>query len=164
MIKRRKRYFGYKAYVITTDSMKPGIREGDAIIVEKCEQEKLGIGDIVTIKNAKETIITHRITDIRDNTQTGEKEYVTKGDNNNVEDPEVIGYEDIEGKKVLVIPFFGHLLLSLKNKMYVIILTIVIGLIVMHIVGKQKKREMRREKKKNEDSKTKEEINIKDDS
>jgi len=159
-----KELFGYKAYIITTDSMKPSVRKGDAIIVEKCAQEKLNVEDIVTIRNAKDIIITHRIIDIKENTKTGEKEYVTKGDNNNVEDPEVISYNQIEGKKVLVIPFFGHLLLSFKNKMYVIILTIVIGLIVMDIVSKQKKKEMRREKKKNEDSKAKEEPNNSNDS
>lgn len=38
-----KEIFGYKAYIVTTESMKPAIRKGDAIIVEKCPEENLAV-------------------------------------------------------------------------------------------------------------------------
>lgn len=152
--------FGHKAYIITTDSMKPHIREGDAIIVEKCSEDKLEVGHVITIRTTKESTMTHRIIGIRQNKETGQKEYITKGDNNNIEDPEIISYDRIEGKKVLVIPFLGQLLLSLENKMYIIILAAVIGLIVLRIISMKKKKKIRREKKRNEDNKTKEKQNI----
>jgi len=147
-----KEMFGYKAYIITTESMRPSIKEGDVIIVEKCIEEKLKIGDIIT-SNKEGEIITHRIVDIQENEQN---EYITKGDNNNVQDSEVIVYDEIEGKKVLVIPLLGNIILLLRNKIYIILLILVIILIGLNVINSQKKKKMRREKKKIEDEKYKE--------
>lgn len=46
---KSKEIFGYKAYIITTESMKPSVRSGDVVIVEKCPEINLKIGDIITI-------------------------------------------------------------------------------------------------------------------
>lgn len=61
----------------------------------------------------------------------------------------------------MIIPVFGTILLSLKNKIYIIFLLILIGLGTLHIIKIRKKKKIRREKKRNEDIKTKEERNNK---
>ena len=42
--------FGYRAYVITSDSMEPAINNGDAIVVKNCEEEDLQTGDVITFE------------------------------------------------------------------------------------------------------------------
>ena len=153
-----KEIFGYKAYIIITESMKPTIKVGDVIIVEKCEEEKLRIGDIITIQNKEKTIVTHRIVEIQVDEETGRNEYLTKGDNNNVGDSESIKYAQIQGRKVVIIPLFGKLLLAFRSKTYIIILAIAILTIFWHIASLQRKKRIRREKKKNEEQRQKEDI------
>ena len=152
-----KEMFGYKSYIIVTESMKPTIKVGDVVLVEKCKEEKLKAEDVITIRTFEGLIITHRIVEININEETGEKEYTTKGDNNTVVDKEIITYKQIEGKKVLVIPLLGKILLALNNKAYIIIILLFAGLIVWHNVKLQKRRKIRREKKRNEDRKQEEE-------
>ena len=53
--------FGYKAYVIKTNSMEPTIKVNDVVINKKVEQEELNVGDVITFLNDGE-VITHRIT------------------------------------------------------------------------------------------------------
>ena len=141
-----KDVFGYKAYVITTDSMKPGINAGDVVVTTKMKEEKIRIGDIITFK-ADGEYITHRIIEIREN------EFITKGDNNNVADSYKITYEDIEGSKIIRIPFLGNGILLFEQKIYIIILIILVLLIYLYTRKTYAKRKARREKKKNEDKK-----------
>lgn len=137
-----KEIFGYKAYIITTDSMRPNIKVGDIVIVEQVEEEKLMIGDVITMKKAGE-IITHRIVEVVEEEET---EYITKGDNNNIEDLETVKYNQIEGKKILKIPAFGNAIWLLQSKIYSILLIIVILIILYITIKKYKKKKMRREK------------------
>jgi len=138
-----KEIFGYKAYIITTDSMKPTIKRGDVIIVDPVAEGKLMLDDIITIKKAGE-IITHRIVEIKSEEQT---EYITKGDNNAIQDSETVTYGQIQGKEVLRIPFLGSIILMLQNKIYIILIGTMIIIVCYITIKKYKKKKMRREKK-----------------
>ena len=74
--------FGYTPFSVQTNSMKPTIRKGDYIFVEKCDAETLKVGDIVTyftIIDGKRVVNTHRIVNVY---TTGDMiEYQTQGDN-----------------------------------------------------------------------------------
>lgn len=152
-----KDVFGYKAYIIITDSMKPNVRYGDVIITTKINEEKLKVGDIVTFKKNGE-IVSHRIIKVEDNGE--KKEYITKGDNNNIEDSQTIVYQDILGTKVSIVPFLGLAILSLKSKIYIVLLVLLIILIYLHSRNTEKKKIMRRKKKKSEDEKFQSQKNI----
>ena len=143
-------FYIYKAYLISTESMEPEIKKGDAIIIKKVDEDQLRVNDIITFKTDEE-VITHRIVQINDDGM--EKTYVTKGDNNNVEDPEVLTYEEIEGKQIIEIPGLGKIIAGLKNGI-VIILVVLIGLIMyLNRIEMKEKSEARREKKRIEDEK-----------
>ena len=143
-------FYIYKAYLISTESMEPEIKKGDVIIIKKVDEEQLRVNDIITFKTDEE-VITHRIVQINDDGM--EKTYVTKGDNNNVEDPEVLTYEEIEGKQIIKIPGLGKIIAGIKNGI-VIILVILIGLIMyLNRIEMREKSEARREKKRIEDEK-----------
>ena len=108
-----KSMFGYRAYVITTNSMEPTINVGDIIIVSGIEKDKIRTDKIVTFEQNNQ-IITHRIVGIEE-TEKGSK-YVTKGDNNLTKDTEEISYEQILGTIVLKIPRIGNIILLLEDK------------------------------------------------
>ena len=133
-----KSMFGYRAYVITTNSMEPTINVGDIIIVS----------GIVTFEQNNQ-IITHRIVGIEE-TEKGSK-YVTKGDNNLTKDTEEISYEQILGTIVLKIPRIGNIILLLEDKVYIILLLNLILIIYINTKRVEEKKKMRREKKKIED-------------
>lgn len=145
--------FGYRAYIITTDSMKPNISQGDIIIIKETEEEILKIDDIITFrKNNK--LITHRIIEIETD-EAGNKQYVTKGDNNNIEDLEKVSYQEIEGKKTVRIPVLGKVVILLQDEVYIILIAIILLLIYLHMQKAEEKEKVRREKKKEEDEKFK---------
>lgn len=138
-----KEIFGYKAYIITTDSMKPALKTGDVIIVDPVKEYKLMVGDIITIKKAGE-IVTHRIVEIKEDEPN---EYITKGDNNTIEDLETAVYEQIEGKQFIRVPFLGSAIMLLKNKIYGIIIAIFVFMVSYSNIQKYRKKKMRRQKK-----------------
>lgn len=143
--------FGYRAYIITTDSMKPNISYGDIVIIKEVEEEKLKMDDVITFRKDNK-LITHRITGIETDEDSNRK-YITKGDNNNVEDADKVSYEEIEGKKVLKIPTFGKAVMLLQDEVYIILIIIVLLLIYLNVQKTEEKDRVRREKKKEEDEK-----------
>ena len=58
-------FYSYKAYLISTESMEPEIKKGDAIIIKKVDEDQLRVNDIITFKTDEE-VITHRIVQIND--------------------------------------------------------------------------------------------------
>ena len=142
--------FGYKAYIITTDSMKPSINSGDVSIVKETKEEKLEIGDVITFKRDNK-VITHRITNIEE--QDDKKLYTTKGDNNNIEDNEKIEYSQIEGKNVLTIAKLGYLINALENQVVFLFIVLILLILLFFKIKKEEKKEHRREKRKIEQEK-----------
>lgn len=151
--KTGKSFFGFRAYVITTDSMKPHINSGDVVIIKKVKEKKLETGDVISFKQ-NDGIITHRIIEITKDEENQEK-YSTKGDNNNVEDERKIGYDEILGRKVLRIPFFGKIIILLQDEVYIILIIILILLLYLHTQKLEDKDRIRREKKEKEDARFK---------
>lgn len=141
--------FGYKSYIIKTNSMEPTININDVIITKKVERDEIKTGDVITFMQNGE-VITHRITQIDTN-----GEYTTKGDNNNIEDTFKIAYENIEGKHILTIPQLGKIVQVLDNKMVFLIITLIVLIFMLITIQNQEKRENRREKKEIEDRKRK---------
>lgn len=139
--------FGYKSYIIKTNSMEPTIKVNDVLITKKVKKENIKTGDVITfIKN--DEVITHRITQISEN-----GEYTTKGDNNNIEDTFKVNYENIEGKYIMTIPLLGKIVEILDNKIVFLIITLIILIFMLITIQKQEKRDIRKEKKRKEDEK-----------
>lgn len=128
--------------------MEPTINVGDIIIVSGIEKSNIKVDDIVTFEQEGKTI-THRIVEVN-KTDQGEK-YVTKGDNNQVNDVEEITYEQIIGILVFKIPRIGNIILLLEDKIYVILLLNLALIIYINTRRVEEKKKMRREKKKIED-------------
>lgn len=143
--------FGHKAYIITTSSMKPDLNEGDVIIVRQVQESEIKQGDVITFNQMGEAI-THRIINIE---ESEEKKYVTKGDNNNLEDVERISYNNIEGKHVLTIPYIGKIIKLLENRIIFLVIILMILILEFYKISIKEKKENRREKKEIENEKNK---------
>lgn len=142
--------FGYEAYIVTTDSMKPSISSGDVVIVKEVEEQELDKGDIITFTKNGETN-THRITNIEE--KEGEKYYTTKGDNNNVEDSEKVKFSEIKGKQIITIPYLGKIINALENKVIFLVIVLIILILYFLRIKQIEKKENRREKEKIEEEK-----------
>lgn len=95
--------------VILTGSMEPLIYPGDVVLIQKIlseeEMYKLKVGDIINFKMENITI-THRIKEIKSD-EAGNISFVTKGDNNDSEDPWVVPPNDLKGTIKKVVPKIG---------------------------------------------------------
>lgn len=101
--------------VIVTGSMKPMIKPGDMVLYKKlsdADKQQLKQGDIVQFKR-KDIWISHRIMDI--NISEDKRLFTTKGDNNSIEDPQVVMAEDIKGIYISMVPKIGIITLMLRS-------------------------------------------------
>ena len=100
--------FKYRPVAILTYSMEPIFTRGDAVIVEKLdddEKNKLKKGDIIQYQVDK-TVVVHRIIKVKK--EDNKKVYILKGDNNNAKDPKPVYMEQIMGKVLFSIPKVGY--------------------------------------------------------
>ena len=86
--------FGITILDVVFNSMNPSIRKGNMIIVKK--QNDYEEGDVITYIGSDENLVTHRIV------RKYENVFITKGDNNNVEDESEVKKEQIIGKVIYV--------------------------------------------------------------
>lgn len=100
-----------RVLIIKSNSMYPTMAKGDFIIIVK--DKNYTINDIITYANSNGDLITHRVI------ENIENEFITKGDNNNVQDEKKVKNEDIKGKTIIII--------NKKNQ-------IIIGLLLLIII------------------------------
>lgn len=137
---------GYKPFIVLSGSMETEIHRGDLIIVKEIEPSELVLEDVIAFRDNEETITTHRIIEIVE--RDGITYFITKGDNNNSQDQNLVEFEDVEGIYVGRIPGVGNIMNSLSEPTTVIILGL--GITVIFIIGysisnKKLKEEERRE-------------------
>ena len=92
-------------------------------------------------------LITHRIVQIAND--DGEYSFVTKGDNNEVQDDEIVKYNSVVGKVIYTMPKFGSVVKILKNNFFFgfcIVLLIAILLYDIRIKNRKISRKLTRKK------------------
>lgn len=144
---------GFKSYIITTSSMEPNVQVGDVVICKKIDANELKEGDVITFNKDGE-VITHRITKIQ--TENDKKLYITKGDNNTLEDNEKIEENQIKGKMIIKIPKMGTFINALSNNIILLITLLVILIVGFAKISLNEKRDNRREKREIEEKRRRE--------
>jgi len=91
--------FGYACAIVKSGSMEPSISTDDFIVIKK-GGSSYKTGDIITYLSDYDSLVTHRVVGISDDT------YITQGDANNCDDGE-IQKQRILGKVILVVPSMG---------------------------------------------------------
>ena len=107
-------FFGWKPFIVLSGSMEAEINSGDIAVVKEVDSDELVEGDIIAYKTSSDTIVTHRIVEIKFN-ENGEREFVTKGDNNNTEDSGTVSEDQIEGIYVFKIDNLGNLAVFIQT-------------------------------------------------
>ena len=109
-------FFGYSTFEVQTGSMADTINPGDWIVVKITKN--VGLDDIITYSQEGE-FITHRVV------EAYKDSLVTKGDANNSKD-DAISKEQVVGKVVKILPYFGIIRKTFFNPLVLITLILTI--------------------------------------
>ena len=148
--------FGYRLFAVATGSMVPAYNINDVLAIKEVNHNEIKVGDDITYLGKKQDvsgkIVTHRIIDIEE--KNGKKTYLTKGINNDVEDP-TIGDNQIYGKvvgKVPVVTQINHIVKNQYGFFFLIFLplVIVIFLEIADTVTEMKQDKIEKDKKEDE--------------
>lgn len=148
--------FGYRLFAVATGSMVPDYNINDVLAIKEVNHNEIKVGDDITYLGKKQDvrgkIVTHRIIDIEE--KNGKKTYLTKGINNEVEDP-TIGDNQIYGKvvgKVPVVTQINHIVKNQYGFFFLIFLplVIVIFLEIADTVTEMKQDKIEKDKKEDE--------------
>ena len=142
--------FGYKILQVMSGSMSGEFETGDTILIKEIKNEgDLKIGDVITYRIKKNTMVTHRIVNI---TKIGEKlNYTLKGDANNTEDSEKVTFSNVEGIYVRKLKLIGKLINFMQKPYGMVIIFMTPILLILYVINnervKEEKRNKRREKR-----------------
>jgi signal peptidase I len=102
---------GYRPLVVLSGSMRPVCEPGGLMIINtNAPPQNIRVGDIITYNNTGDTVVTHRVIEIRDG------QFVTKGDANETADLATVTRESFVGQAWLYVPRMGDVLLNIKTK------------------------------------------------
>lgn len=139
--------FGYKILQVMSGSMSGEFETGDTILIKEIKNEgDLKIGDVITYRIEKKTMVTHRIVNI---TKIGEKlNYTLKGDANNIEDSEKVIFSNIEGIYVRKLNLIGKLINFMQKPYGMVIIFMTPVLLILYVINNEKAKEEKRNKRR----------------
>lgn len=113
--------FGWRTLVVTSGSMEPEIRAGDAVFLREGIGHSTEVGDLVTFRPLRgEGLTTHRVLAHRD--IGGTLHLQTKGDANAAPDPNLVPADNVLGTVVFHAPGLGTLLAHASSGLGLLIL------------------------------------------
>lgn len=117
------RVFGKSFVIVTTGSMEPEIKAGELVIISNMKEYKKQ--DIITYEDDEGFLITHRITNINENT------FTAKGDANNITDEEILT-NNIKGKVIYHSAILGFLVLYILKPLVFIYIILFVVINIYH--------------------------------
>jgi signal peptidase len=138
---------GIKLFTVQSGSMEPAIKIGSMVVTKS--QEAYQVDDVITFKDREDArkTTTHRIIEKED---TGIMRYTTQGDANDVEDSNQVLPNQIIGRVIFKVPYFGYPVAFARTWPGVIVLIIIPATIIIYDeVGNIRKEWRKRKKFKN---------------
>lgn len=125
--------FGYKPFIVLSGSMEAEIYKGDLVIVKNVDPKTLKKNDIIAFRDSDNYVVTHRIVEV---INTSKKvKFVTKGDNNNTNDSDLVQESDVEGVYKFKMQGVGNVLLIMQKPITLVFtLVIIIGGGILYII------------------------------
>lgn len=103
------RLYGLPVYSVLSGSMEPAIQTGSIIYVKEIDAEEIIPGDVITFYLTDEITATHRVVEvIKDDSNSSDIYFKTKGDANQIADKELVNGKDVIGKVFFTIPYLGY--------------------------------------------------------
>lgn len=120
--------FGHRMYIVDSGSMVPTLPINSIIVVNESTASEIEQGDIVTYyAGSTNTRVTHRVVEVLENNEG----FITRGDANNTEDPNILQKDKIIGKLAFSIPFVGAIFRVLSTKAGIGILVGLVAIITL---------------------------------
>ena len=139
--------FGYNISIVMTGSMQPSINIGDILIEKRVSSNEIAVGDVISFNVEKsKSKMTRRVTQIIHENET--VKFKTKGESNNVEDPDLVNVDMIEGKVIKHVAGFGVLISYVFSKTGLALLAFLIVILYFIISNKKTRMIMREEARK----------------
>ena len=125
------RIAGYHMYIVLSGSMAPAFDAGSMVFVKPVEPEEIKEGDIITYRGLGDSsfLTTHRVVEIIGSGK--DLEFVTKGDANDVNDPNPVPGENLVGRVALAVPYMGYLMDFGQTKQGMLVLIVVPGVLLI---------------------------------
>lgn len=126
---------GYKPLVVLSGSMEPTYKVGSVIYYHKVDFGELHVDDVITFKESNKSI-THRINRIENG------KFITKGDANDSVDPNLVEYNQVDGKVInIYLPYLGYYIKEVNKNIYptiIIIVVLVLEFILSNFIKEKK--------------------------
>jgi signal peptidase len=121
---------GRQIYMALSGSMSPTFDTGSLVFVTPVKPSEIIEGDIITFRgnSVNSALTTHRVVEI--NRKDG-LSFTTKGDANNVEDPNPVLPDRVVGKVCGHIPYLGYLMGFAQTKQGLILLVFIPGILII---------------------------------
>lgn len=114
---------GIRPYVVLSGSMEPVIHTGSLCYINRnVESADIVTGDIIAF-NIDNTTVVHRVIGFDEDGR-----FITKGDNNEVEDLSPVELSNLVGKEVVSIPYMGYASNWLQTAFGRVVIIMAIGL------------------------------------
>lgn len=110
---------GFEVLVAECYNSEPRIDQGDLIIVKRCKEQDVKIGELIVFKKA-DILITHNVE------SKNEAKFKTKGIDNEQVDAWELQIHEIEGKYLFRIAKIGFLIKMMQNKLFLIFIIFMI--------------------------------------
>ena len=137
--------FGIYMFNIVSGSMEPTLEINDVVVVQKCEPSQLKKDDIITFQQDNRTI-SHRILEITK--EKGDIKFETKGDNNEIPDPEKVEAGQVYGKVLFKVKRIGKVISYIQNVRGLINIAIFVVIVYILISLRDKQKNTRKMKRK----------------
>lgn len=107
---------GYLPMIVLTDSMYPNIKSGDLVICHTVDASEVKTDDVISFFDPAgngTSVVTHRVVEIVE--ENGSLFFRTRGDNNNVEDKDLVPSENLVGVYNMRIAGAGNIAMFMQS-------------------------------------------------
>jgi len=111
-------FLGYKPFIVLSGSMEPEFYSGDLVLVREAVTSDLKVGDVISYKEGQ-SVITHRILKVTE--EQGTRQFITKGDHNNVSDRSPVTEDQVEGRYLFHVSKLGNFAIFMQTPIGMVI-------------------------------------------
>ncbi len=121
---------GHQMYIVLSGSMNPEFDTGSLAFVREVEPLQLMEGDIITFESPSNqaSLTTHRIVEIQ---RDDGLKFITRGDANNVNDPNPVPADNVVGIVTGTVPYVGYVLNFAQTTQGLVLLIFIPGILII---------------------------------
>ena len=101
-------FFGFRPAFVPSHSMEPFIQQADVVLLGPVHPSEVKVGDVLMYEMANRQRVLHRVDQIQQG-ESGSRQFIFKGDNNNTEDLMPVTDKQLVGSYIGRIPKLGWL-------------------------------------------------------